>query len=276
MWHHPDWVGHYIESPGLAAYATWCSAVEGNTTFYATPSTTTVHRWASEAPAGFRFCFKLPRTITHDRRLREAVALTSEFIDHMAPLASHMGPAQIQLPASFGPTDLAVLDRFLGEAPPAPSGWAVELRHEAFGPGGSHERAANDLLAQAGANRVLIDTRSVFSVPPVTEAEHEAWQRKPRIGVRPVATGAAPIVRFIGQSNLEGAKVDAEPWVERVARWLDGGLEPTVFLHTPDNRRVLELCRWFHDAVSERTTARIAPQPAPQQPVTQLDLWGPG
>ena len=43
MWTYPPWQGRYL--PGslaprnrLSAYATWCNAVEGNTTFYATPA----------------------------------------------------------------------------------------------------------------------------------------------------------------------------------------------------------------------------------------------
>ncbi len=273
MWHHPDWLGRYFPDVGLGVYSTWCLAVEGNTTFYATPTSATARRWAADVPGEFRFLFKLPRGITHDRRLRNAETETGEFFATMSPLAEVMGPTQIQLPGSFGPADLATLARFLADAPDPPNGWAVELRHPAFGPGGSHERAVNDVLADLGADRVLLDTRSVFSVPPVTPAEHEAWERKPRIGVRPVATGVQPVVRFIGQTDLDGAKADAAPWVTKVAQWLETGLEPTVFLHTPDNVDCLALCRWFHDAVAERAGAEVEPQPDPAMPDTQLGLW---
>src|SRR4051812_31897069 len=71
MWAFRAWHGHPLpervaKDDQLAAYAAWCNAVEGNTTFYGLPSTTTVASWADQPPDGFRFLFKLPRTITHD------------------------------------------------------------------------------------------------------------------------------------------------------------------------------------------------------------------
>jgi hypothetical protein len=52
----------------LRAYASWCNAVEGNTTFYATPAKDTVASWAEQTSASFRFILKMPRTVTHERR----------------------------------------------------------------------------------------------------------------------------------------------------------------------------------------------------------------
>ena len=46
MWTYAPWQGRYLPHPlppkeRLSAYATWCNAVEGNTTFYATPTADT-------------------------------------------------------------------------------------------------------------------------------------------------------------------------------------------------------------------------------------------
>ena len=51
MWALRDWVGRYFpaETPTgreLGPYVTWCTAAEGNTTFYGLPRPTTVARWA--------------------------------------------------------------------------------------------------------------------------------------------------------------------------------------------------------------------------------------
>jgi Uncharacterized conserved protein len=45
MWTYAPWQGRYLPvsltpRERLRAYATWCNAVEGNTTFYATPART--------------------------------------------------------------------------------------------------------------------------------------------------------------------------------------------------------------------------------------------
>ena len=72
MWAHKGWQGRFLPggsrgSTQLRAYATWCTAVEGNTTAYGLPSPATVAAWAADTPDGFRFLFKLPQVITHRR-----------------------------------------------------------------------------------------------------------------------------------------------------------------------------------------------------------------
>jgi uncharacterized protein YecE (DUF72 family) len=67
MWSHKAWPGRFLPQPlpapeRLAAYAEWCNAVEGNTTFYATPARDTVATWARQTSPDFRFVIKLPRS----------------------------------------------------------------------------------------------------------------------------------------------------------------------------------------------------------------------
>ena len=77
MWTYAPWQGRYLPRSlppreRLSAYATWSNAVEGNTTFYATPALDTVKSWAEQTAPGFRFVLKLPRPVTHERRLADA------------------------------------------------------------------------------------------------------------------------------------------------------------------------------------------------------------
>ncbi|MFN3215335.1 MAG: DUF72 domain-containing protein [Acidimicrobiales bacterium] len=280
MWAHRPWAvrlfGPTPTGEELAAYARWCSAVEGNTTFYALPRPETVQRWADQAPEGFRFCFKLPRTITHERRLRNADDALEEFCERLSPLAAHLGPMAVQLPATFGPEDLGVLERFV-EAVPRSLGdtglrWGVEVRHRDFEAEGRAERALGDLLAAHDVDRILIDTRGLFSGPRVTPGEVEAWERKPRLRVRPVATGPMPIVRFVGLTDPEANPTWWAPWVAVVARWLEAGLQPTFFVHTPDNDASPTLARRFHDEV-RALVPDLAPLPEPAARPVQPGLF---
>lgn len=272
MWANRDWVGRYLPSttrPGdeLAAYASFLTAVEGNTTFYALPDAATVARWRDDVPPDFRFVCKLPRTVTHDRRLRHADDEVLEFVTRMSGLGDRLGPTTAQLPPSFGPDDLPTLDAFLRHAPREANGteirWAVEVRHRAFEAEGAAERSIADLLAQHEADRVIIDTRAVFAGPRETPAEIEAFERKPRLAVRPVATADQPIVRFIGQTDLDANEPFWRKWVGPVCRWLDAGRSPIVFLHTPDNVDAPELARRFHEAV---VAERPGTAPLPDRP----------
>ncbi len=255
MWANRDWVGRYLPSDTptggeLAAYARVCNAVEGNTTFYALPSPDTVLRWRDVTPEGFRFMLKLPRTITHDRRLRDVGGELREFVERFVPLTDRLGPCSVQLPASFGPDDVGVLQGFLA-ALPANFSWSVEVRHPAFHAGGDHERALNDLLHEHGIDRVIFDSRPVFAGPQETDEEREAWENKPRLPVRAVATANQPIVRFIGQTDPAANPEFWMPWVDRVARRIADGRRPLVFLHTPDNVVAPAMCRDFYADVAE-------------------------
>ena len=276
MWSLPDWTGRFLPVDGtetLAAYTTWCNAVEGNTTFYAVPSATAVAAWSRQAPPDFRFCFKLPRTITHDRRLRHVGDELGGFLTAMAPLADRCGPVMIQLPPTFGPDDLPALVAFLDSAPRVDWTWAVEVRHHAFFPGGRFERALNDRLAERGVNRVLLDSRPLFAGPSRTPAEIAAFAAKPRVPVRPVVTADQPVVRLIGQSDPDGTRAGWRQWVPKVADWLTAGLRPFVFVHTPDNVDSLWLNREFHAAVAAVLDGLLETLPEPVEPDHQLDLF---
>ena len=49
------------------------------------------------------------------------------------------------------------------------------------------------------------------------------------------STASSPIVRFIGQTAADGNPPFWQPWLSVVRRWLDEGLSPYFFVHTPDN-----------------------------------------
>ncbi len=277
MWANRGWVGRYFPSgtkPGseLSPYSTWCSAVEGNTTFYASPPADTVAHWSAQTSEDFRFCFKVPREITHDRRLRNCAELLDRFLDLIAPLGDRLGPIQLQLPASFEPADLPFLEASIRSLSTQFS-WAVEVRHPEFFVGGKSEGSLDDVLRSAGINRVILDSRALFTAVPNTPLEHEAWERKPRLPVRPVATSSQPIVRLIGQRNPDTNLSEWNQWYPKLAQWADEGLTPHVFTHTPDNLVAPSLARSVWLAVEQLAKQPLVALPEPIQAERQLDLF---
>lgn len=85
----------------LARYAAVFSAVEINSSFYRPHRRSTYERWAASVPDGFRFAAKLPRTITHERRLVACEALLQTFLDEVTGLGDKLGALLIQLPPSL-------------------------------------------------------------------------------------------------------------------------------------------------------------------------------
>ncbi len=266
LWAHGAWRGRFLPTDlrreeQLAGYASWCTAVEGNTTAYGLPSPATVATWAEGAPPGFRFLFKLPQEITHQGRLRDPGAVGA-VADLLAPLGDRADRLWIQLPASFGPADVDVLASFLDRAP-AHLRWVVEVRHPDFFERGPAARGLARLLRDHDAEWATFDTTTLFAAPPESEAERDGWAKKPRLPRRPVALGDRPVLRYLGRDDVEATIAGWQPWVPIVAGWLEEGRSPTVFVHTPDNDEALGLARRFHDEVRAAASVAVAPLPEP-------------
>jgi len=273
MWAHKPWQGRYLPADlrrdeQLPAYASWCTAVEGNTTAYGVPAAATIASWAAGTPDDFRFWFKFPQTITHHRRLRDVAADAAAFVDLLAPLGERAETLVVQLPASFGPGELDALAGFLRRAPAGPR-YAVEVRHPAFFDGGHADRALTRLLTDRVAEWVTFDTTTMFASPPTSDAEREAWSNKPRLPRRAVALGDRPAVRLLGRDDVAATVAGWDPWIPVLVRWLAEGRTPTAFVHTPDNDVALALARQLHDTVRAAAAEQgiaVDPLPTPLSP----------
>jgi uncharacterized protein YecE (DUF72 family) len=273
MWSYAAWQGRYLPpslSPRdrLSAYATWCNAVEGNTTFYATPAVGTVRSWAEQTSPDFRFVLKLPKAITHERRLADVAEPLRAFLAAIEPLGRRAHALWIQLPPSFGPGDVGALAGFLTRLP-REHRYCVEVRHRAFFAEPRSEQLLERTLATVGAEWVPFDTTVLYGSPPSSDAERQAWTNKPRVPRRAKALTGYPIVRYIGRDDTARTIEGWQPWLSTVAGWLREGRTPTVFIHTPDNVDALELARRFHDDVRARLPeVEPLPEPVPAGPPT--------
>lgn len=273
QWTHKSWQGRLIAHPlppheRLRAYAGWCNAVEGNTTFYATPARDTVATWAEQTDPAFRFVMKLPRVVTHDRRLVDVTADMRAFLHAIEPLGPRTHALWIQLPASFGPADVDTLARFMRRLP-ADHRYAVEVRHPAFFTEPDAVARLEEVLSITTAEWVPFDTAVLFAEPPVTDMEREAWTRKPRVPRRSTALTERPIVRYIGRDDADRTVEGWQFWADVTADWLREGRSPTVFIHTPDNVDAPVLARRFHEDVRARVPElEPLPEPEPVEPLT--------
>jgi uncharacterized protein YecE (DUF72 family) len=77
------------------------SAVEINSSFYRPHKPATYARWAVSVPPGFRFAVKVPREITHVRKLVTTTDALDRFLSEAAALGDRLGPLLVQLPPSF-------------------------------------------------------------------------------------------------------------------------------------------------------------------------------
>jgi len=246
----------------LSQYASVFNAVEGNTTFYATPSPETVKRWCDVTPESFQFCFKLPRIVTHEIRLREHAWLhVDRFLLAIEPLTSRLGPLLLQLPPSFGGSDFDVLMRFI-EKLPSPFLWALEVRHPDYFGEAALNTTLNAFLHEHGVDRVIFDTRGAFESDPSDPAVRLAQSKKPRTQWQPVATGMRPVVRYCGRPNPDEGYDDARLrfWSRHFSQWIIEGRRPLFFAHTPGDILIPELATRFHNILCQQVDVGSVPR----------------
>lgn len=134
-WSYKDWIGPFYtkrDKSMLRAYSKVFKTVEIDSTFYRYPSKGTVMGWAKYSPDDFVYSAKLPRLITHEKKLdlNEGVEEDlQKFIELIEPLSLNgkLGCLLIQLPPKFDykPDELEGFFRLL----PTHIRFAVEFRN---------------------------------------------------------------------------------------------------------------------------------------------------
>lgn len=252
VWATAAWVGSLYTSSRrerwLAEYSSVFATVEGNSTFYGLPSMETISRWARDTPDGFEFVLKFPRDVSHEGDLRQCQAALGPFLQILEQLADadRLGPAFLQLPPYFASDRLGELTWFL-ERLPEEFPYAVEVRNADFYSGGSIEDDFDALLEARGVDRVLLDSRPLYSKPASDATEHASQNRKPRLKFRDTVTGSRPILRLIGRNRLEETEPWLGPWARKLAGWIRLGLSPYIFTHTPNDAFAPMMARRFHE-----------------------------
>jgi len=134
-WHYKDWVGPFYrekKESKLAAYSKVFKTVEIDSTFYRYPNKGMVMGWLKYTKPDFIFTAKLPKLITHEKKLdlKEGVGDDLQtFCELMRPLQLNgkLGCLLIQLPPKFGLDNLERLEAFF-KVLPAEFNFAVEFR----------------------------------------------------------------------------------------------------------------------------------------------------
>ena len=85
----------------LSRYAQVLRCVEINSSFSRPHRRAVYERWARETSAGFEFCVKLPKSISHDARLRDVQVQLDEFVSQIGGLGDKLAAVLVQLPPSF-------------------------------------------------------------------------------------------------------------------------------------------------------------------------------
>lgn len=218
----------------LEMYSRVFDSVEIDSTFYAMPPAGRFASWYERTPANFTFTAKLPRDITHDRRLIGVDDLLIEFCDRAAELKEKLGPLLVQLPPDMSPREYDALDAF-ARSLPRELKFAIEFRDVRW-----FDARTMDLLAS-------LDLTLAVSVGPWMNTETA-------LGVARRAPGGFQYLRWLGSprhQELDASLIrerdeDLEKWAERILEALPN--KPVVYAyfnndyqgHSPESARRLQ------------------------------------
>src|SRR5262245_13819293 len=160
----PDWVGpFYPDGTSLermpAFYATQFPFVEIHSTFYRPPTAGQLTRLANRTSPGFQFSLKVPRTVSHERRVH-ALRPFRLAADELAAKHRLIGFV-LQFPEAFKdtPGNRQWVERVAIGLQPYP-GW-VEFRHRSW-----HRPKLGDWLRERGMDLAAVDVPNLPNLFP--------------------------------------------------------------------------------------------------------------
>ncbi|SHG50516.1 Uncharacterized conserved protein YecE, DUF72 family [Marinomonas polaris DSM 16579] len=279
QWQHPAWVNWLYPTSlptaeRIGRYSQVFSTVEVGSTFYTKVDDAQLLRWYESVAGDFRFSFKAPQTVTHRLIERPWCDVQQDwfaFMLSLQPLQAKLGPTMLQFPAICDEraldTILALCDMWTLSTP-----LSVEVRNLAYFDKSQTERRFLTGLSERNVNRVVMDSRPVFSTEAYCESLVDAQKKKPRVPCHPVATANHPVVRFIGHPDLPRNEFWLGQWAAKLSQWLSEGLTPSVFVHSSDNIAAPTLAAQLDEKVRSLTPSYQKSLALPQSQ-EQVSLW---
>ena len=153
-------------------YAARFTCVEINSSFYRPHRRSTYGRWAESVPPDFRFAVKIPKEITHVRRLSGVEEPLQRFLEESAGLGTKREVLLVQLPPSFA-YDAASVPAFFERLRREYAGHIVcEPRHRTW-----FEKDVDALLARLRIARVAADPpMHAGALEPAGATEFQYWR----------------------------------------------------------------------------------------------------
>lgn len=140
----------------LQRYAARLHGVEINSSFYRPHRRSTWERWAASVPENFAFSVKIPKAITHERKLTDCDGLADTFLRDAHALGTKLRVLLVQLPPKLA-FDPVVAEMFFGMLrAKSPARIACEPRHPSW-----FENETDDLLCRFEVARVAADPARV-------------------------------------------------------------------------------------------------------------------
>ncbi|MBC6994071.1 DUF72 domain-containing protein [Neolewinella lacunae] len=218
-WSMKEWVGTWYPPKTKSAdylrhYGQQFNTIEFNTTHYRIPDAELVDRWCQSVPADFRFCPKLPQTVSHVGDFGRGSGDFQRFVGVLDGFGEKLGCVFGQLPPYFGAERLPQLEAFLDRWPRVLP-LAIEVRHESWFADPFATEALMDALAARGVAAVITDVAGRRDV------------------LHNYITAPRTMVRFVGNGLVPSDYERLADWAAKLRQW--NLPEVYFFPHQPDN-----------------------------------------
>lgn len=236
----------------LMYYAQEFNSIELNASFYKAPSVDQVRLWKTKVPEGFKFYPKIPREISHFKRLSNVEDSLNQFCDAISNFEDRLGVTFLQVHDNFKPKDFERLKDFVNLFPMGMP-LAVEVRSgEWFVPGKECDEMY-DLLREQNRTAILVDTAG----------------RRDLLHMR--LTTPHAFVRYVG-ANHPSDYTRLDDWVNRIKQWRAEGLQSLdFFVHQNIEEESPLLSAYFIRQMNKAFQMDLKVPTLAEPP--QLDLW---
>ena len=193
----------------LTYYSTQFNSIELNASFYRMFPEEQFAKWEGKAADDFKFFPKVPRLISHIKRLNETERLVDDFITNLLPLKDKMGMCFLQLREDFGPKNMDRLVKFFQHWPEEIP-LSAEFRHPDWYADKYIAQELNDLLIRENVSHIITDSAG----------------RRDMVHMR--LTTESAFIRYNG-ANHKSDYTRLDDWIDRFKEWQKLGLKNIYF-----------------------------------------------
>ncbi|MCM4157377.1 DUF72 domain-containing protein [Gramella sp. AN32] len=193
----------------LTYYSSQFNSIELNASFYRMFPADQFKKWKKQSEPDFKFFPKVPRIISHIKRLKDSEELSKDFVSNTLPLKEKLGMNFLQLRDDFGPKNMERLENFFHHWPKnAPL--AAEFRHPEWYEDKDIEKELNQILMKYNITHVITDSAGRRDI------------------IHMSLTTPTAFIRYNG-ANHASDYTRLDDWLDRLEDWHTKGLKNVYF-----------------------------------------------
>lgn len=162
-WSYKDWNGVFYPKglpprEYLQYYSGKFNCVEIDSSFYRIPNSYMITQWRNNSSDGFLFSPKMPKKITHEKKLKDSESTLVYFYSMVSKLKDKLGPIAIQLPPSIKvDTHKELMKSFISQLSPEFK-HAIEFRHKSWFTSETYELLRKNNIAMVWSLNQYLET----------------------------------------------------------------------------------------------------------------------